>query len=1210
MANSNDATIVTNSNVRPRQVLLVGLGGIGSRTVDNILSVMPEEFRKYTKAIALDTDLEELSKRIYYIPEENRIALGSNPDNGQSVTVGEYIRNHPDTMDWFVKGGKLNTIEKRNTAQGAKQIRMVSRIALAATDEFCGMKKRLEDILQDLNSADGTTLSQGLLVMVVCSVAGGTGAGTVLQFPLYLEQALAKSFSDENVQMECAMLLPNIFSRAQDMENQTAARANAYAVVRELMSMNSGRLKRGDILPNCDFEEKSENISPYGRVMFFDDVSMSGDSIEQDLDRVYVPKIANALNEYLFGSVSGKITSALDNTLSRVYRTGGAAIFSSVGAAKLKFPRATYHQYALSQWITKAISESWLNVDKEANMIFRERKRNAIENDLKRLDESDRREIYCECIDQDETPFYRELKRPMTESSQGLKQDLVTVFVNKCLDYIEDKIENDEELNGKISKINSTVRANGDHHAVESAFKALEAVADKLVFVGEQYEIKVAKPAIASEDSFYNRDNKDETYLFAFIRNRKLHPIMIRYFIYKLYNELAEYTLNDAREECKYNELKSLRSKDYKARCDKFIRDIKTNAADRAMAAFAKKLRNDLEEYMLEIEGLFDNLVIVLEKFEDSKKRSLSELRANDPKTGNVLAGGPLSMMYSWKQVESQLADGDDPFMIDDNLNVKMHELVYSSFIDQVTGEIDKQQSPDGSRIRVRTKYDKLVYRDLQVYYSKILDDSYTMCFPQNVVEAALLECGLINAYNDAKSRADKPQLFTFDFFMSRGPKPLNYALAKDAPEGMVSDAQYMSSLMSAAVANSKPYCGRVDDNAGEKGIINRLLVANNRILRTKVDVHNVDEYGIAGHVYIEDELIDGVSTSRIGSVNVNSKFVPSGITMDEMAFVTTIAGLQPFNFVAFLPPDNDEHAPTKASTYYMSYIEHVENVALRSDFITPHLHRDWHMAGVLEDFTEAHTETYSKSAAEAFAYGFIFDVISVSSDGSVDIGQFKNSYFAKVFGETGVRTFNLLDDTLRANLDVMSADEKRSALNTTLVKLFELLATSHPIRDAIIAYSENKISEYNQAKSADFIRMCLNSEKLSDVNYDCILDVFDGYYNGINDAQFNERDAAKKNIGYMFTLVMENIFEMCKLFSNEPQKIKALYVQMVKKLYDATLCDEYVDADEVEFADDDSIESIIRRTTNYSVGQATKVFAREYSQKVAVDMIDIFLKK
>lgn len=1214
MANSNETIKSATSSTRPRQVLLVGLGGVGSRTVDKVLSMMPEGYKPYTKAIAVDTDLEELDKLLKYIPTENRIALGSNPENGQSVTVGEYIRNHPETTEWFVKGEHLDLIKSRNTAQGAKQIRMVSRIALSATNDFLGMKKKLEDILQDLNRADGTTLSRGLLVMVICSVAGGTGAGTVLQFPLYLEQALAKTFSDEDVQIECSMLLPNVFSRAQDIENQEAARANAYAVVRELMAMNSGRLKRGDLLPDCDFEEKSEHISPYGRIMFFDDVSMSGDSIESDLDRVYVPKTAAAINEYLFGPVHGKIASALDNTLARVYRTGGASIFSSVGTAKLAFPRATYVQYITGQWITKAISTTWLHPDRKVAGRYRDEYRNAVQNDTRRPNENDMRRMFCETIDAETTPFYRQIKSAYFEQNDtGMKKDMAEQFWEECRKYLHSRVANDKLVKSHSNQLDEDFNVDDTSIYIETLEK-IEAAAKAVAPYGSQYAIEVMQPIEAENPAFFTDDN-DEKHLFTFLKNKKLHPIMIRYFLYKLYN-LAEATaakpVGEGINTENFGGLKKASDRADQAETERT--EVLSRGKRRIMYNFATRIKFDLEKYIEEIEGMFKNLEDVVRIFGEKTDTCLNGLVASNPKTGTILAGGRLSMMYTWKRIESLISEGEDAYTIDPNLNNKIHEIVYRGFVKQAGGADDAILA-DGTKLKIRTKYDKIMLRELQMYYSVLIKDHYSMCLPSTVIDAALLECGLRNAFADEKSRADDPDKYSEELFIKRGVRPQNYATDadEDKPGNAVSNATYLNALLSQAIGNSKPYCGRIDDNATEKGIMNRLMVANQRLLRTTEDTYDVDEYGVAKQVYIEDEIIEGVSTSRIRETNINTKFVTEGISVDEIKIITTLAGLQPFNFVSFLPPDDDEHAPTKAKSYYIAYRELINNISVKNDCITPHLHRDWHLADRLDDLTETYTNTYNKDAARAFVYGFIFNVIRVLPGGVVEIGDERTSpYFTRIFGERGLKRFMLLDETTHAKIDSMDSTDRKSAVNTILVKVFELLATSQELRDVLCGYATDKFSQYTVEKSSQYLRDCKEDETTAGEElYTCILDVINGYYQGTRRSNYKEEDRADKNVKYMFITVLEELFNMCKLFSDDLAKRKALYLKAVDSLYDDGYSEETADVTASAAVEEvDEFEAMLAELVAEAEDKGNPFVNGSYRRSVAKDMVEVFLKK
>lgn len=1179
-----------NPRIRPRQVLLVGLGGVGSRTVDKVLSIMPEEYKKYTRAIVLDTDIGDLNDELHNVPAENRIALGSDPNTKQSITIGDYIRNHPRTTEWFVKGDKLDTIEKRSTTQGAKQIRMVSRIALAATNDFCGMKNVIEQVIRQFNADDGAVGGKGLLVMVVCSIAGGTGAGTVLQFPLYLEQAISGIFSDEDVQIDCSMLLPGMFRRVQSEDNFFAGKANAYAVIRELMSINSRKLRRGDIVANADLEVKKEKISPYGKVMFFDNTSMSGDTLDGNLEHTYIPKVATALNEYLFGPVNGKITSALDNTLRRVYNSDGQAIFGSVGTSRLYFPRSTYAQYVTANWITKAIENQWLGIDREAERMFKKEYKKAVDNNTERPDKEVRmRELYCQLVDEQKTPFFKEIKTKMNvteEEKQGIKHEQVDniaqLFWNICKNELDFRKEQNEEYRNARNQFKNDIESGGANidFVIDSLRKSYNS-AVKLSNVGNIYASQVLCPTEAIEETIYDGQTDIKT-LFGFVKERKLHPIMIRYFIYKLAEILQKNSAHSGMafiDENKFQKDYKKLNRDCKAALNKESGEIDSNISKEMYANFAETMLKDIKLYLEEYENMFKRLDEVIEYFNKNKSDCLKQLPEINNNSGVILAGGNLSMMYTWRKTKSEISAGEDVYTIDDDLNMKIHETVYRNFIKQYIDMANvKFETKDGKKLKVRTRYEEIMAKELQSYYAQKITVNYSHCLPQNVIEAALLQCGLENAYKTEAAQMDPTIGYNFKMFIERNPKPLNVDVSQN---GMVSDADYFENLLSATIGKGKPFCGRVEGVGNDSPMISRLLIINRSMLRYEYDLTKIDENGEPEKQYLEGEIIKGVSSSRIDTNSVQTKFVNEGISRDEIISVTTVAGLEAKSFVAFLPPDDDEHSPTKEQSYYSAYREFIDGLGLNKSGITPHLHWRWHMAGMLKDVTASFTDTYSRQTVQAFLYGFIFDLITVGNDGVVCIGKLGESLFSEVMNGKSIEEFYLLEKHEHAAIDSLNADEKRNSMNTLLVKIFELLATEESLRNTIIAYAEREMAEFKAMNSPDFVGLCLDTESFGEapemelvkneegvesprekedkrVKYFCIIDIMIGYYHGTRHLSPAETARADKNIEEMFKFLLSTTYEVAKYVSHKDNSdAKEIYNAFVTMYYETAKSDD-----------------------------------------------------
>lgn len=1234
---NRETPINQNHNIRPKQVLLVGLGGIGGRTVDRILSIMPEECKKYTNSIAIDTDLEELENLLPNIPSNNKIALGANSDTNQSITIGEYIRSNPSTTDWFVQGQHLDTIEKRNTAQGAKQIRMVSKVALAATNDRCGMQKTLNSIVSGFNKSDGAALGRGLLVMVVSSIAGGTGAGTVLQFPLYLEQAISDLFPDEDVQIECSMLLPGMFSRVQSTKNYAAGKTNAYAVIRELMSMNSGKITRGDLLPRTDFGEKAEKISPYSRVLFFDNTSMAGDTLEGDLDNVYIPKIADALNEYLFGAVSGKITSALDNTLSTVYETEGAAIFGSVGSANLVFPRSTYTQYAVANWVSKSVSKDWTEINEKAKQQFNEEYKKAVDNNAERPEKKTRlREIYCQLIDKDQAPFYRELRAQLKNTTKSgassagkpvlmgpSARDIVQEFWNNCRKYLLTYIAEDKTVSRAKNSLKEAVVNKTSKDVVIAKLKQYKEAVEKAVAIGYMHEKAVICPMEAENGKIYG-DNKDTTTLYNFIKSKKLHPIMIKYFLCKLY-ELANINATGAIVPLIDETRLEGRGASFRRNLDDQISTIETSASAVAISNFAEYLCKDLDLYLDEYENMFDSLLIAVRIFEDKKKFCIRDLPLINDENSKVLAGGKLSMLYVWRNIENSISSGEDVFVIDDELDMKVHEIVYKNVVKQIMDIQNVKTHVGGEPLKIRTRYEDILSRELVVYYTTKLNKNYSHFFPKNVIEAALLECGLRNAYSREASLIDENLTFDFQTFIDRNPQPYNIT----APEGnLVTDAEFLTSLLSATIGKGKPFCGRVesfveDNNDGD--YTNRLIIVNRSMLRSKEDMKNIDENGIPKKVYIQDALIDGVSTSKIGTYNINTKFVDEGISPDVITAVTSISALLPKNFVAFLPPDNSEHSPTKEHSYYTAYKTHIDNLTTKPNFITPHLHRNWHLSGMLCDLTEEHTDSYNDETARAFIYGFAFDLIKVTRNGIVEIGEIGVEEFYSVFNKkTYINTYNLLSPEEHSTLEKLDDVSKGNMMETLLVKIYDLLATAAPLREAVIARGDTLMAQQSLEKNPQFVKNCLTKENIDNVHFKCIIDVIGGYFKGTRQLSPAEIIRADYNVEGMLKFMLKTTFDVAMFISNDDiANVRNRYNFFVNAYYDTAVIDDPPKADKstivpvdlsADVDDEERQKMIDQFFTNIDMelddGGAINPFCEgRFNRDIALGMVDVFLK-
>lgn len=206
--------------------LLVGLGGTGSKIVCRVSQMVTEEQRKRIGFAVFDTDINELRE----IREANPFI--KTIQTSTKLTVGEYLNIDTHARDeWFPVNGILNS---KSLTEGAGQVRAISRLALD-TAIRAGNMEPLHNAIEELYKLEGDSSEQALRVVIVSSLAGGTGSGLILPVALYLKNYLATKFQASANITRGFFILPEVFYeviRGQSERNNL--KCNAYATLREL----------------------------------------------------------------------------------------------------------------------------------------------------------------------------------------------------------------------------------------------------------------------------------------------------------------------------------------------------------------------------------------------------------------------------------------------------------------------------------------------------------------------------------------------------------------------------------------------------------------------------------------------------------------------------------------------------------------------------------------------------------------------------------------------------------------------------------------------------------------------------------------------------------------------------------------------------------------------------------------------------------------
>ncbi len=343
--------------------LLIGLGGTGSKIVCRVSKMITEEQRKRIAFAVFDTDINELRE----IQEENPFI--QTIQTSTKLTVGEYLNIDTHARDsWFPVNGLLNS---KALTEGAGQVRAISRLALD-TAVRAGKMEPLHKAIENLYKLEGDSGEQALRVVIVSSLAGGTGSGLILPVALYLRNYLATKFQSSANITRGFFVLPEVFYeviRGQSERNNL--RCNAYAAIREL---DAFLMKGDDTLSDTykkhvkvEFPRVGSNeveeypIRPYDFCFLFDAQNTEGKKLNSF--NQYLDHAANCIYSQSIGPTNKRSNSSEDNTIRELCAERGRNRYAGAGSAMLIYPIDDVKEYISLNWAKECVSKQWLVFD-------------------------------------------------------------------------------------------------------------------------------------------------------------------------------------------------------------------------------------------------------------------------------------------------------------------------------------------------------------------------------------------------------------------------------------------------------------------------------------------------------------------------------------------------------------------------------------------------------------------------------------------------------------------------------------------------------------------------------------------------------------------------------------------------------------------------------------------------------------------------------
>lgn len=347
------------------QTLLLGLGGTGSEIVNNVAAELKKRRIQINDGqiccAVLDTNDNDREKII-----NTGVGIPVIPTS-KTRNVASYLQMYSNkgVRNWMPESPALL---KESMKDGASQMRSKSRLALMDILEDRTIRQ-LEIYIEKLfDKRDDTKIR----VMIVSSLAGGTGSGMFIQTALWLRKYFAKRKCP--ITIRGIFVLPDVFiSTLKDIrEDPTEIQslyANAYGAIRELNAITKIKTKgmRPQMPVKIDNLFDSEKGQPDGQpvydyAFFVDDISEGG-SVLTKLEH-YEQVVARLVYMQLYAPMHNDLYSEEDNLFKR-FQKSPDPVFGACGTAKAVYPSDDILRYCALRATQDSLSTGWCAIDEE-----------------------------------------------------------------------------------------------------------------------------------------------------------------------------------------------------------------------------------------------------------------------------------------------------------------------------------------------------------------------------------------------------------------------------------------------------------------------------------------------------------------------------------------------------------------------------------------------------------------------------------------------------------------------------------------------------------------------------------------------------------------------------------------------------------------------------------------------------------------------------
>ncbi|MBR5900537.1 MAG: hypothetical protein IKZ38_03990 [Clostridia bacterium] len=364
-----------------KNILLIGVGGTGSKTVDILFQKVQElgQNDNIINAVVFDTDAGDIKKIEWATP----IPMA---DNASVGTICDRIGSN-FIREWFPCDDKA--IRSQEMFRGASQWRKKSYLAFLNTMNKPKARSSFINILEKMTLDPNAPCE----VYVITSVAGGTGSGSFIPIALFAKRYLRKNLGKSPI-INAMIALPDIYADGQTPENTTKIYANAYAIFRELNAINlvSRGYNKGDqlnkkspvkmtighkddpsvglLFDSMDRSFWTPDAAPFNQVFVLDKIPNVTSVTAHNI------VLANSLYSLICTEIGDRFDSEISNhELVHSQNNGSSAIYAGISTSEIRFPKDTILDYVAHKKTVAACEGDMLTLHKAVEAKIKENER-------------------------------------------------------------------------------------------------------------------------------------------------------------------------------------------------------------------------------------------------------------------------------------------------------------------------------------------------------------------------------------------------------------------------------------------------------------------------------------------------------------------------------------------------------------------------------------------------------------------------------------------------------------------------------------------------------------------------------------------------------------------------------------------------------------------------------------------------------------------